>query len=134
MGVAEAQLHLVQQPCCPDSKVLLQGQAAGGQAPQHLFAALEPELGDHRQQAAQHRVLVQQQAVSAAQQLGHKGVVGLVHRLARAVAIGSQVGQQHLARGAALVEQLPQGLIGGVAQALEQGLAQIEPGASAQLQ
>ena len=58
--VAEAQLHLVQQRRRPDPKVLLQGQAADGQAPQHLFATHKPEFGDHCQQAAQHRKLVQQ--------------------------------------------------------------------------
>ena len=44
------------------------------------------------------------------------------------------MGEQHLARCAALVEQLPQGLICRGAKALQQGLAQIQPGALAQIQ
>ena len=44
------------------------------------------------------------------------------------------MGQEHLAGSASLVEQIPEGLIGGVAEALEQRLAQIEPGVSAQTQ
>ena len=57
-----------------------------------------------------------------------------MHRLATSITVGPQMSQQHLAWGAALVEQLPQGLIGRVAEALKQGLAQIEPGIRAQLQ
>jgi hypothetical protein len=43
------------------------------------------------------------------------------------------MGQQHLPRRAALVEQLPESLIGRIAKALKQGLAQIQPGAIGQL-
>jgi hypothetical protein len=39
------------------------------------------------------------------------------------------MGKQHLPRLAALVEQRPQRLIGRIAKALQQGLAQIQPGA-----
>jgi hypothetical protein len=43
------------------------------------------------------------------------------------IATGTQVCQKHLARSTALVEQLPEGLISGVAEPLQQGFAQIEP-------
>jgi hypothetical protein len=39
------------------------------------------------------------------------------------------MGKQHLPRRAALVEKFPEGLIGRIAKALQQGLAQIQPGA-----
>ena len=116
-----------------DGEVLAEIGAARRYPPQHLFASLKPKCAEHGQQPAQHRELTQQQPIAALEQLSHENVVGLMHRFPLAIAACTQMGQQHLPRRAALVEQLPEGLIGRIAKALQQGLAQIQPGAIGQL-
>ena len=113
--------------------MLAESGAARRYPPQHLFASLKPKCAELGQQPAQHRELTQQQSVAALQQLSHENVVSLMQRFPPAIAACTQMGQQHLPRRAALVEQLPEGLIGSIAKTLKQGFAQIQPSAVGQL-
>ena len=134
VGVAQAKLNGQELHRWIDPKMLVQQAAAAGDTPQHLFATLQPQLTHHRKQSAQHWKLSQKKAIATAVQVSHKGVVGLAQRFAAAIAVGAEVGQQHLPWCAPLVELLPEGLISSTAETLQQGLAQIEPGAAAQPQ